>query len=50
MIWQGDTERTALLHFKYEMFVLLEDDFGMPGQALKILKRPQVEKLQKKKK
>lgn len=49
MIWQEDLERTALLHFKYKMFVFLEDDFGMPGQASKILKAP-VEKLQKKKK
>lgn len=49
MIWQEDLERTALLHFKYKMFVFLEDDFGMPGQASKILKAP-VEKLQKEKK
>ena len=40
MIWQEDLERIALLHFKYEMFVLLEDDFGMPGQALKTCKGP----------
>lgn len=48
MIWQEDLDRIALLHFKYKMFVFLEDDFGMPGQASKILKAP-VEKLQKKK-
>ena len=38
IIWQEDLERIALLHFKYETFVFLEDDFGMPGQALEIPK------------
>lgn len=44
MIWQEESERTALLHFKYEMFVLVEGDFRMLGRALKILKSPREEK------
>lgn len=47
MIWQEDLERIALLHFKYETFVLLEDDFWDAGPGLKNTQRPQVEKLQK---